>query len=175
MPKANKVLRSSEQLVLPKKSLLDRIADYLDSKEFTYRTFKESNYLDMQQRIDSVTVRVIMDVYEAEDWERIMFYIVFPIFVPENRRLEVLKKINDINYRLISGCFAIDMDDGEIRFRCTAESDSQLPPSLMDEMCRKGLNLSNLHFSEFMEIAFRSEDLKPKQLPESRSVTDTLQ
>ena len=175
MPKVTKSLPSSEQIVLQKKSLFERVEDYLESKELIFRSFKEKDYLEMQQRIDDVTVRVILDVFEEQDWERIMFYIVFPVFVPENRRLDVLLKINEINYKLISGCFAIDMSDGEIRFRCTTASDSELTEFLIEEMYRRGLNVSDIHFSELMEIAFKSDDPLPKKITETRPDTSTLQ
>lgn len=126
MAKVSKATAKSDNIVVPKKSLFDRVAGYLDANDWRYSSDSEKGYYSMGCRIKEANVRVVIDVFESESWRRMMTFSIYPIFVPENRRAAVLEALNRINHSLVYGNYEMDMADGEIRFRTTVESESDM-------------------------------------------------
>ena len=159
----------------PTKSLFDRVAGYLDANDWHYSADQEKGYLTMGCRIKEATVRVFMDVYESDGWNRVMTFCTYPVFVPENRRGAVIDALNRINHRLIYGSFEMDPDDGEIRVRTTVESGQGLGDDLFERVLNSNLNVSDRHFAPLMAVAFGNVD--PEHVVEiaSRSESDNLQ
>jgi hypothetical protein len=56
-----------------------------------------------------------------EDRGQAAIYSVLPDQVPEERREAVALLLARVNYGLILGAFAIDLDDGEVRFRASID------------------------------------------------------
>jgi hypothetical protein len=156
MAKAIKTAVQIEPLVPAKKCLFDRVAGFLDANDWHYNAESSKGYFSMGCRIKEATVRVIIDVFESEEWRRIMTFSVYPIFVPENRRPTVLEALNHINHSLVYGNFEMDMADGEIRFRTTVESESDIRESMMERVLNGNLSLSDRHFAALMAVAFGS-------------------
>ena len=48
---------------------------------------------------------------------RITFYSIAPFVVPAERRVEMAQLLCRIHFGLPQGCFELDLDDGELRFR----------------------------------------------------------
>ena len=140
--------------VEPVRSLFDRVAGFLDANEWRYDAVQEKNYFDMRCRIKDASVRVVVDVYEAEDWRRILVYSVYPVYVPENRRADVLDAINRINYALIYGNLEMDKTDGEIRVRTAVESTGDIPDAMMDRALNSNLNTASRYFAPILAVTF---------------------
>jgi len=154
MAKADKSTALANDNVPPKKGLFDRVAEYLDANDWRYRVERESAYFSMDCRIAEASVRVILNVTEGDQLNRILALSVYPIFVPETRRVAVLKAMNEINFALVFGCFEMDPADGQIRFRTSVESDSDITESLMDRVLHGNLAGADKHFATLMGATF---------------------
>jgi hypothetical protein len=53
--------------------------------------------------------------------EQVVFYSICPITVPEKKRILVAELLTRANYGLVLGNFELDFDDGEIRYKTTAD------------------------------------------------------
>jgi len=137
-----------------KKSLFDRVAGFLDANDWHYNAESEKGYFSMGCRIKEASVRVIIDVFESDEWRRVMTFSIYPVFVPENRRSAVLEAMNRINHVLVYGNFEMDPADGEIRFRTSVESDSDISESMMDRVLNGNLAGSDKHFAALMAVSF---------------------
>lgn len=175
MAKTSKAAANAEIAVVTKKSLFDRVAGYLDANDWRYNSDSERGFFSMSCRIKDASVRVIVDVYESDDWRRILTFSIYPIFVPENRRTAVLEALNRINHSLVYGNFEMDPADGEIRVRTTVESEGEIPESMMDRVLNSNLSVSDRHFGAQMAVAFAS--VEPDSVKElaSRPEDATLQ
>lgn len=67
----------------PVKTLFERVAGYLDTNDWSYTAFEEKKYFSSSCRIKEGTLRVIIDVFQSEDWQRVLVYSTFPVYVPE--------------------------------------------------------------------------------------------
>jgi len=52
--------------------------------------------------------------------KRAVFYAIAPFSVAKDRRADVALLVTRANFDLPQGCFELDLDDGELRFRTTA-------------------------------------------------------
>ena len=175
MAKTTKATVQSEAVAVQKKSLFERVAGYLDAHDWRYSSDVERHYYSMSCRIKEATVRVIIDVFEAEEWRRIMTFSVYPIFVPETRRPAVLEALNRINHTLVYGNFEMDMADGEIRFRTTVESEIDIPESMIERVLNGNLSMSDKQFAALMAVTFGSVEPQGVKDLESRPEDATLQ
>ena len=138
----------------PRLSLLERVAAFLDEDDWSYETNSEEGYLEMRISIHDAVVRVILDTYESDAWERLMMFVFLPAFVPENRRSAVLNAINRINYQATVGNFEMDLDDGELRIRAVFEAEGNMPPAMFERALYTGLGMANRFFAPLMAISF---------------------
>lgn len=155
---------------VPKKSLFDRVAGFLDANDWNYRANQEKGYFDMNVNIRYAAVRVIVDTDDLENWQRATTYSVLPVQAPENRRGAMVDAINRINYNLSYGNLEMDMEDGEIRVRTVVESDIDLAEPLMERLLHTNLNIANRFFAPLMAVAFGNAD--PAGVREMAAPTD---
>ena len=101
-------------IVVPKKSLFERVAGYLDTNDWHYNADTEKGYFTMNCRIKEASVRVFIDVFESDDWRRLLTFATYPILVPQHRRSSVIEALTRINYTLVYGNFEMDLADGEL-------------------------------------------------------------
>jgi len=94
---------------------LRRVIRYLDSQDWHYDVDHAESIIDFQLTIES-QLKSCQMVIETTDSE-IISYGVAPINVPEGKRAAVAEFITRANYGLKIGCFEMDMDDGEVRYK----------------------------------------------------------
>ena len=141
-------------IVVPKKSLFERVAGYLDANDWHYTADTEKAYFSMGCRIKEASVRVVIDVFEAEDWSRLLTFSTYPVMVPEHRRSGVIEALTRINYQLIYGSFEMDLADGEIRFRTVVEAEKELDDTMIDRVLNANLNAADRYFAALMTITY---------------------
>ena len=96
----------------PAKPLFERVANFLDANEWNYTPVEDKNYFVTNCRIKDTGVRVVIDVYETEGWQRVLVYAIYPVYAPEKRRAAALESIARINYSMAVGTFEMDCKDG---------------------------------------------------------------
>lgn len=175
MAKADKSIALANDSAPPAKSLFDRVAEYLDANDWRYRVERERSYFSMECRIAETTVRVVLNVTEGDQLNRILALSAYPIFVPENRRAAVLKAMNEINFALVSGCFEMDPADGQIRFRTSVESDTDIAQPMIDRVLNANLASADKHFAELMSATFGAAGPEGSNNVVTRPADATLQ
>ncbi len=136
------------------KSLFDRVAGYLDAADWNYRADQEKGFFDMRVGTKHTSARVIIDTDDMENWQRVLVFSMFPVFVPENRRPAMLDAINRINYSMIYGNIEMDGKDGELRIRTVVEAERDLAEPMMERAVLGNLNAANRYFAPLMAVAF---------------------
>ena len=138
----------------PRKSLFDRVAGYLDANDWHYTADTEKGFFSMGCRIKDASVRIVIDVFEADDWRRLLTFSTYPVMVPEHRRSAVIEALTRINYQLIYGSFEMDLADGEIRFRTVVEAEKDLDDAMIDRVLNANLNAADRYFAALMTITY---------------------
>ncbi len=94
--------------------------------------------------------------------EHVLFLSIFPGIVPANRRAACSELLNRINFGLTHGCFELDFDDGEIRYRtCVPVLEGQLAPQAVEYLVFTNLFAVDRFFASIMKVVFA--DISPKE------------
>ena len=56
-----------------------------------------------------------------EEHQQVMFYVIYPLRAPTERRVEVIEFVTRVNYGLAMGNMEMDVSDGEVRFKMSAD------------------------------------------------------
>jgi len=56
-----------------------------------------------------------------EEQEQIVFYAIYPLRAPAERRAEVAEYVARVNYGLTIGNMELDFNDGEVRYKTSAD------------------------------------------------------
>jgi hypothetical protein len=68
-----------------------------------------------------------------EETEQLLHYSICPLPIPAVRRAEVAEFVLLVNAELVTGCFEIDLADGQLRFRTGVPvARTDLSPDLID-------------------------------------------
>ena len=156
----------------PRKSLFERVAGYLDANDWNYHADQDKRFFDMRVGTKHASMRVLIDTDDMENWQRVLVFSVFPVFVPENRRPTVLDAINRINYSLVYGNVEMDGRDGELRIRTVVEADRDLAEPMMERALHGNLNAANRYFAPLMAVAFGNAE--PETVLEMASAKDEV-
>jgi len=99
------------------RTLIDTVRGHLEELGLHLDSAPEAPVLAAQLSLTHLTaaLRVVQDTSAESD--PLMFVMVLPIRVPENRRAAMAETLLRINYQLRLGTFEMDFDDGELRFR----------------------------------------------------------
>jgi len=70
-----------------------------------------------------------------EDAQQLLIYSVFPLTVPEERLDEGARFVTRANWGLTLGNFELDLDDGEIRYKTSADFEgADIPDAMVDHL-----------------------------------------
>ncbi len=110
------------------------VKEALDELELRYRNVDdETFFLTMCCKEADFKIRLT-----ADDEQEVLCIIgYFPVKVPESRLEAMYKVINDINYKLLVGSFAIDSDDGELIFQVVNNADGGAINNEVVKVCFK--------------------------------------
>lgn len=105
--------------------LLDTVKTFLDTEAWRYETVSKNDTLRMRYRGQSETWVVL--VQAREDLHQLSFYSMVPQDIPADRLDAAGEYLHRANYGLALGCFELDYDARQVRFRTAADvEDSEL-------------------------------------------------
>lgn len=115
------------------KELAELVKNWLDTEEFNY-DFDEDRgrfFYNLNIKGKMSPLRYVIGVQSS----LIVFYAVCPLRADEQYRPAAAEFINRANYGLKLGCFEMDHNDGEIRYRMTANCDGITPTKAILNDC----------------------------------------
>lgn len=99
--------------------IMDRIKGFLDAQDWSYEENPEHSALFSAVGFGDTDFAVVFAAHE--DVELLLFYISNPVPVAPESRQKVAEFLTRANYQLYFGSFEMDFNDGEIRYRTTAD------------------------------------------------------
>jgi len=93
--------------------------------------------------------------------EHLVFLSIFPANAPVEKRNAVAELLTRINYRLTHGCYEMDLEDGEIRFRTSIPVvQGELQGELLEYLVFANLCTFDGHFGTIMKVLYT--EISPK-------------
>jgi len=92
-------------------------------------------------------------VFCREDEEQILFYSVAPIAVAEGLRVDLAEFILRANLGAVLGCFEMNVDDGEVRYRTGLDiTDTQLETTMLRNMVLANLLMMDTYLPGLLAV-----------------------
>lgn len=137
---------------------LEHLTDYLDSKDWKYTVHEDKSYISMRMNMKTVdSCSLILDVI---DETTVLFYTVFPIKIPEERRTAVAEYLCRANYGLYHGNFEIDFRDGEVRYKTTAMTtdEDEVDESVIGRLVNLGFAMIDRYAPGILSVLYANDD-----------------
>lgn len=105
--------------------ICDAIMDFLREDNWKFRFDEEREIIITGISLKSKLKKadVVIDLRD----DKYLVYLISPLDVGEPERPEMRSLLNRINYSLSYGCFVMDEEDGEVRFRYSVNCCDQIP------------------------------------------------
>ncbi|MCB6365936.1 YbjN domain-containing protein [Intestinibacillus massiliensis] len=137
---------------------LDNLTEYLDSQDWNYTVHEEKNYISLRMNMKTVdSCSLILDVI---DDTTVLFYTVFPIKIPEERRAAVAEFLCRANYGLYHGNFEIDFRDGEIRYKTTGMTTEaeELDEEVIGRLVNLGFAMTDRYAPGILSVLYANDE-----------------
>lgn len=90
-----------------------------------------------------------------EAQQQLAFYSVLPINVPPNKRRHVAEFITRVNYGMVIGNFEMDYDDGEVRYKTSADVEGfDLPMPMIRHLVYANLLITDRYLPGLMRVMY---------------------
>lgn len=104
--------------------MLDQICVFFDQRGWKYQRDFDLNVIHLPFSGDNG--QWVHIVSHNPEYRLTLGYSLLPSEVPEDRRVAVAELLAAINYGMMLGCFEIDTNDGEVRYRTSLLHESDL-------------------------------------------------
>jgi hypothetical protein len=171
--------RDSEVAViesLPKSSSYVQIASWLDTNDWTYSDYPENGYFSIGFNGTNGSWRVVIDVQEYDQGEKILIYSMYPIRVPALRLQAISELLARANYGMTLGNFELDWKDGEVRLKTSLDlAGDTWSERMFEKIFSTNLGTANRYMAAIYGVAFG--DVSPQLAIEvaERPQNETLQ
>lgn len=116
-----------------KQPLLDRVAQFLDEDDWKYQRFDDAALIRTAFQGDNGNWNIV--VQSKEDFEQVFIYSVWSNNVPADKRMAVSEYLTRANYGMPIGCFEMDFQDGELRYRTSLDVEGgELSPVMIKNL-----------------------------------------
>lgn len=86
--------------------------------------------------------------------EHLLFLSLLPCKAAPPRRAACAELLTRINFGLTQGCYEMDFEDGEIRFRTSAPVVGDMPPELVEHLVFSNLCTVDRFFGPIMKVIY---------------------
>ncbi len=94
--------------------IYEQLCTHLEAAGWKFTRHDDERIVTMGMRGDDLPIELLLHVRE----EHVLYlHSKLPFTVPEDKRVDAAIACTAINYRLINGCFQLDIGDGELSFR----------------------------------------------------------
>jgi len=140
--------------------LLDVARAALDERGFLYDVIPDDTLLRF--RLQGRSAAYFGTVRTDEEWEQVGVLVTSPVFLPEPSRLRVAELLTRVNFGLRIGCFELDLEDGEWRFRVSVDVEGgELTSRMVNLMLSAALAAMDDHHDATLRVAYG--DVGPAQ------------
>lgn len=140
--------------------VIESVIKFIEGQNWTYRLEVDKPVIQMEVTGNSGQWKCAVVI--GGNTEHVLFMSIFPGFVHAGRRAACAELLSRINFGLTHGCFELDFDDGEIRYRtCVPVIEGQVPPQALEYLVFTNLLRVDRFFAPIMKVIFA--DVCPRQ------------
>lgn len=132
------------------------IEAFLKTEEITFEKLTDGRFTcNFTGKNASYSVYVSFD----DDLEYLVVYTNCGVNIPENMRGKAAEFLTRANYGMRIGCFEMDFNDGEVRFRTSINSkDSEITNEIMNRKFYTCIGVMDGYYTGLMKVVFGDAD-----------------
>jgi hypothetical protein len=112
--------------------IVDVVVAYFEARAWTVVAVSETT---LSTPVEGANGTWVAFTNVREEQRQLLVHSVFPEDVPEDRRTEMALFVTRANFGMVIGCFELDLDDGELRFKTSIDVDgAELTDPLIDHV-----------------------------------------
>lgn len=126
--------------------MFKQILQYFDAQQWKYHFPEDKESVAILGiRTENGRFHGILDVLEQE--KKIIFFSIYPVYVPQNLRSQIAELLLRINYILFTGSFEMDFEDGEIRLKTSLFCDDcKITEKVIDHLIQGNIITMDIYF-----------------------------
>jgi hypothetical protein len=133
--------------------MIDVARIFFEADGWPYQLTEQPNVLLINFQGENGQWRCVVSA--REDVSQLVFYSLFPMSVPADKRGDVAEFIIRANFGLILGNFEMDLDDGQLRFKTSIDVEGDaLSPALMHNLVYSNVVLMDEYMPGLMQVIF---------------------
>lgn len=147
-------------------TMFDAVIAFFEEDDWRYEELPDRTCLRLGFAGKNANFMCYAEAHEAID--TFVFYSVYPLKVPENKRIAAAEYLTRANYGLFIGNFEMDFRDGEVRFKTSVDvEEAELGP-LLKRMVYANVVMADKYFHGLMQVIYT--DIEPKTAVEQAEV-----
>jgi hypothetical protein len=111
----SEVNNNNEDLPIKDESILEEIIDFFELEKWGFIKVKDQGILRLSYQGENGQWTCF--ALGNEELREFVFYSVFPLIIPENKRMGIAELITKINYGISLGNFELDFDSGTLNYK----------------------------------------------------------
>ncbi len=140
--------------------LIDIVEEYLVEIGWKFEKDEDSDIIKTGVNAKNAAFRLI--IYSIEDKDLLTVYVAQDNNIPASKRMLVAEFIARANYGLNLGNFDLDMDDGELGYKVSADLEGgQLSTDMVGNMVGAGVSTMDQYYPGLMAVLF--SNAKPEE------------
>jgi hypothetical protein len=150
----------------------EQFTEFFDKQEWTYCAHGEKPVIKTE--VTGENGRWPCLAVAEEEGENIAFLSYFPSRAPANQRVASAELLTRINLDLKHGCFELDFESGDIRFRTSLSlTPDEVTPAMLERLVFMNLFTVDHYYGAIMKVLHAG--LSPQEAlkkPEEKPVTE---
>jgi hypothetical protein len=135
------------------KNIFESFCSFLDEDNWRYRADEDQSVIKFGIQGETADFDCYVDI--KPDRYLCILYVIAPNRVPPLKRTQAAEFLTRANYGLILGCFELDMDDGEIRYRTSVQvEDSEMSQAMVKTIINVSFGTMERYYSGLMSIIY---------------------
>ena len=133
------------------------VEEFLQDQDWNYDELKNANVL----RFNLTTPQANYTCFAQmdEDQEQFMLYTCLPNKVEAEARRNAAEYLTRANYGMRIGNFEMDLEDGEVRFKCSVDVEgSELVKTMIGNMFAMSVRCCDTYYAGLMSVLFGGVD-----------------
>lgn len=137
--------------------IFNRLIEFFEEDNWTFQWVEGTSALTLDTEGENGRWTCYAQAFEAR--QQLIFYSVLPQSVPVAKRAVMAEFITRANYGMILGCFEMDYEDGEVRFRTSIDtSGDELTPPLIRQVVYANLVVMDRYFAGLMRVIYSDDE-----------------
>lgn len=133
--------------------LVDTLIGFLEEDAWKFTRLEGEDTIVLTFNCENATYICYAQAREAQ--HQIVFYSIYPLRAPEEKRLQAAEFTARVNYGLVLGNLELDMRDGEVRYKTSADiGAAPFTIELLRSLMQINLSTADRYYPAFAAILY---------------------